>query len=600
MKTIKNIVASCLTILFFYGCDQGIDSITEVAPGVDASAPQIKINSPAEGLKIKVNEVLGSVTVDLEATDDIELASVKVVIDGTQIGNYTSFKDYRRFLLDDLTYDQLADGTHVLTVTATDLEGKATTSTVNFEKEPAYEAKYPGEILYMPFDGDFTDLISFEKATVVGSPTFSEEKVHGSSSYAGATESYLTLDPERFKNSEFSAVFWMKINAIPDRAGILAMSPPLDDGGGNVLTSGFRFFRENAGGNQRFKLNVGSGDAGNWFDGGEAADVDPTSEEWVNFAFTISGTEAVVYIDGQIVSQGTLTGIDWTDCNIVSLMSGVPNFSGWDHLSDLSLMDELRIFDRAITQEEVQQIMSDDSGIFVSSYPPTFPGEMFYMPFDGNYSELFRDIEAETVGSPGYAGESVSGDDAYAGAADSYLTFPANEIGPITTDEFSATLWYKMNADPNNAGILVMGPEDSENADYPDVQNLRTSGFRLFREGDATRQVFKLNVGTGDGEAWFDGGDNAALNPTTTTDWIHLAITISATEGVVYINGEIVAQGALTGIDWSGVDFLSIGSGAPRFTQWGHLSDLSFIDELRLYDKALTQEEIQNIRNADL
>ena len=156
-----------------------------------------------------------------------------------------------------------------------------------------------------------------------------------------------------------------------------------------------------------------------------------------------------------------------------------------------------------------------------------------------------------------------------------------------------------MNADPDRGGILVLGPEDTENENYPDVQNLRTKGFRFFREGNATRQVFKLNVGTGDGESWFDGGDAAALDPTTVTDWVHLAFTISDARAAVYINGEVVSEGAFTGIDWTGCDMLSIGSGAPRFTQWGHLSDLSLIDELRLYNKALSQEEVQATMNTD-
>ena len=391
----------------------------------------------------------------------------------------------------------------------------------------------------------------------------------------------------------------MKVNSTPDRAGILTLSPPLIDGTDNDLSKGFRFFRENANGMQRFKLNVGTGTDGTWFDGGEAADVDPTTNEWVNLAFTITGSEATVYIDGQIVKEGDLAGIDWTGANVLSIMSGAPNFTAWNHLSDESLLDELRIFNRAITQQEIQQIMADDSGLFVSSYPPTCDGEMFYMPFDGSYNERFRNVDATEVGTPTFADESVEGDNAYAGATDSYLTFPANESGAITTDEFSTTLWYKLNADPTRGAILVMGPEDVDNAGYPDVQNKRTNGFRFFREGDATRQVFKLNVGNGEADSWFDGGDAAALDPSI-TDWVHLAFTISGTECVVYIDGEVVAQGDFTGVDWTGCDMLSIGSGAPRFTEWGHGFDLSFIDELRLYNKALSQQEIQEIRQSGL
>ncbi|MBU3024458.1 LamG-like jellyroll fold domain-containing protein [Zobellia galactanivorans] len=598
MKNIKNLVSCLMVATLFYSCDQGIDALTEVDPGADASAPTITITSPAEGAAVKVNEELATITVRFQAEDDIELGSVEVLLDGTRIGNYNTFKDYRKLIVDDLVYDQLEDGAHQLTVIAKDLDGKSTSEVINFTKEPAYISKYPGEILYMPFDGGYVDLLSFEEAEQVGSPAISEESLAGSGAYAGAEGAYLTLDPERFKNTELSAIFWVKLNAMPDRAGILAMSPPLDDAGGNVLTSGFRFFRENANGQQRYKLNVGEGDKNTWFDGGEAAEVDPASEEWVNLAFTISGSEAVVYIDGQIVSQGPLGGIDWNDVNVLSIMSGEPNFSGWNHKSDLSLMDELRIFDRAITQDEIKQIIQDDSGIVVSDYPPNFPGEMFYMPFDGTYKNLFTDIAADLVGTPSFSEDDVvAGDASYMGATDSYLTVPSNGLTP---DAFSATLWYKVDASSGNGGILVMSPEDTEKEGFPEVQNLRTSGFRFFREGDATRQVFKLNVGTGESDVWLDGADAAAIDPTT-AGWVHLAFSISESDAVLYINGEIVAQNSVDGgIDWSGCDILSIGSGAPRFTEWGHLSNESLIDELRFFDKALTQEEIQGIMNHNL
>src|SRR5689334_17470755 len=73
--------------------------------------------------------------------------------------------------------------------------------------------------------------------------------------------------------------------------------------------------------------------------------------------------------------------------------------------------------------------------------------------------------------------------------------------------------------------------------------NKRTSGFRLFREGSATKQTFKLNVGTGTSDSWFDGGDAASINPAVTTGWIHVAFTISQTKAAVYINGNLVSSG---------------------------------------------------------
>ena len=127
------------------------------------------------------------------------------------------------------------------------------------------------------------------------------------------------------------------------------------------------------------------------------------------------------------------------------------------------------------------------------------------------------------------------------------------------------------------------------------LQNNRKSGFRFFREGSATNQTFKLNVGNGTADSWFDGGAAASVNPANTTGWISLAFTISPTRCAVYINGQVVKEGDFTGVDWTGCDILSIASGAPRFTEWGHKSDLSRIDELRLFNKALTKEEINTI-----
>ncbi len=586
-----------LLALLVVSCNEGIDPITAVDAGVDETAPQVTISAPVAGSVIQVPAETTNVPISFQVTDDIEVGSISVQMNGSTIATYNGgFTDYRRVLVSDLVYEGLMDGEHELTVTATDLDGKTTSTTVNFSKEPPYIPKYEGEILYMPFDGDWIDLISFQTPTVVGSPSFAseEESLNGSGAYAGAEGAYLTLPTDGLTNPEFSAIFWVKINAVPDRAGILTMSPPMTDGTTNDRNKGFAFFRENAGGEQRFKLTAGYGEGAEWFDGGEMADVDPATGEWVNLAFTISSSEAVVYINGQVVSQNAFPGIDWTDCNVLSIMSGAPNFTEWNHLSDQSLMDELRIFNRAITQEEIQTIMADDSGEFVSSYPPTFDGEFFYMPFDGDYMEMFRETEATEVGNPGFAGESVEGTDAYAGAVDSYLTFPTQGL---TSDNFSATMWYKMNVTENNAGILTSGPEDTENAGYPEVQNLRTSGFRFFRENVGGMQRFKLNVGDGTADAWVDGGENADLDPLVATGWIHLAITISGSNAVVYIDGEPVGQNTISGIDWSDCDFFSIGSGAPRFTEWGHLSDESQIDELRFFNKSLTQEEVQEVMN---
>ncbi|MHA7100734.1 LamG-like jellyroll fold domain-containing protein [Roseivirga pacifica] len=588
MKALKLYLIAAL-VLAFAGCKDGyIDELTAVDPGPDESAPQVTINFPLSGTEIQVYETVTPVTFKFEVTDDIEVQSISLNLDGSELASFSEFKDFRR-VIEEFTYETLADGDHTVTVSATDTDGKTTTKSVDFSKVPPYVKKYDGEIFYMPFDGDNIELVSVTYPTVVGAPSFAGEGKVGGNAYAGANDAYLTFPTEGLLEDEFSAVFWMKVNADPDRAGILTIGPPdeANPDAQNNRTSGFRFFRENAGGKQRFKLNVGTGGSDSWFDGGAAADVTPGTDEWVHFGITISQSQATVYINGQVVSTGAFAGVDWTNTDIISIMSGAPRFAGWNHLSDQSYMDELRMFNKSLSQSEIQGIIADEGG---TVYNGEF-GEVFYMPFEGDYTDQASLVAATEVGSVGFAGEGLRGNEAFLGAADSYLTFPSSSL---QTQEFSASMWYKVNAAPDRAGILVIGPPDADN---PTAQNVRTSGFRFFREAAGTMQRFKLNVGTGAGESWFDGGTAADVDPTT-GDWIHLAFTISGTEAKVYIDGQVVSSGTFDGIDWANCDIMSIGSGAPRFTGWGHNSDLSFIDELRVFDKVLTDAEVQAIAAA--
>lgn len=360
MKKINKFFIVVFSLLItLTSCYNGIDDITKVELGEDTSAPMVNIKYPLEGTKIKVRESVVAINIDFEVTDDIEIAEIKVFLNDNEISVLNNFKDYRR-VLKEITYDNVTNGIHELKIVATDLDHKETIQIVNFEKEAPYEPVFENEIFYMPFDGDYTELISISEATKVGNPTFAGEFAEGTNAYAGAENSYLTFNTQDFNlDKEFSAVFWYKVNTTPDRAGILVMGPVDTNNPDNMNNreTGFRFFRENANGKQRVKLNVGNGTADAWVDGGDAADIDPANNSWEHIAFTISETEAVVYINGVVVKRETINGIDWTGCDLLSIMSGEPRFAEWGHKSDYSYIDELRLFNKALSESEVKATM---------------------------------------------------------------------------------------------------------------------------------------------------------------------------------------------------------------------------------------------------
>lgn len=568
MKKIKKLLFGLLFLLAtLTSCEyDGIDPITAVDSGPDAGSPVITILYPSEGTTIQVPGAVATINIRLEVVDDIEVEKIEVLVNGNQIAMFDEFTDYR-IVKRTVTFDNVTNGAHILTVIATDISGNVTTKEVNFSKEPPYSPKFAGEFFYMPYDGDFMELVNIYTAEEVGNPTTTNGSFFGSGAYKGVSDSYINVPlNEDDLGNEFSAAFWYKLSGDASRAGILVA------GANEERQQGFRLFREGSGTSQTIKLNVGTGDGESWNDGGSVN----VTGEWVHIAFSISATQTVLYVNGTPLRTATMgKPIDWTGVEEITIGAGGATFSYWDHKSDTnSLIDELRLFNTVLSQTDIQNLINASA-------------ETLYMPFDGQYKDMVSNREVTVVGSPGFAGIGKVGSNAYEGATDSYFTLPS---AGLLSEEFSATFWYKVNSNPDRAGIITIGPPDTGNPNFPNIQNKRTSGLRLFREGSGTEQRIKLNVGNGTEDSWNDGGViNVAAG-----EWVHVAFTISNSQSVIYLNGEAVNTGNVTGgIDWTGTDIVSIMSGAPRFTEWGHLSDRSYMDELRFYNKVLTPEEIQ-------
>ena len=348
---IKKLFIPIVIAILLISCKDGfIDEITQVSPGEDTGAPIVTAISPANGSQVNAPNDVSNVVFEIEVTDDVELANISVQLNGTAIASYDSFKDYRKLIID--LEEELGLGTYEVQVSATDVSGKSTNETITFTKINTIRELMNESVLHLDFNGDFEDNISSTSATVVGSPSINTSDGVDGDSFSGATDSYLSFPTTSLTNPEFSAAFFYKLNDTPDRAGILVMGPIDDTPPANNRTKGFRLFRENVGGNQRITLNAGNGTADSWFNSDSEYHLAPGSD-WVSVAFTISDSECIVYINGEVAAQGAFTGIDWTDCDILSIASGDPRFVEWGHLSDESLIDELLIYDRVLSAEEV-------------------------------------------------------------------------------------------------------------------------------------------------------------------------------------------------------------------------------------------------------
>jgi len=347
MKIIKYIFICSLVTVLAVSCEKGLDPIIQVDPKPDATVPTLEITYPVEGKPFVSPDEIAPMTIKLLAVDDVELKSVILKLNGTEIASFTEFKDYRRL---DLQYAyELASGDYTLDVTVTDLTDKSVSGSVSFRKitAPTYDP-LDGEVAYFPLDGFYLDLISGNGLTPVGTPGFAAGKV--SDAYAGATDAYLTYPSAGITGNSLSAAFWYKLIDDPARAGIFMISYPAASSEDRL--NGLRFAREldGAGPKQKFWMNIGNGTVDTWIN---PPSFDVTGE-WMHIALTVSETHVIIYINGEIAAEADYEGpINWTDCPSISLMSGQPNVIYWEHFSDLSLLDELHIFNREITAAEV-------------------------------------------------------------------------------------------------------------------------------------------------------------------------------------------------------------------------------------------------------
>lgn len=213
--------------------------------------------------------------------------------------------------------------------------------------------------LSVSFDTDFGG------ATVVGTPTTAAGKV--GNAYVGADASYLKYDISSFIGSAMSVSFMYKVNATPDRSGIIGIGNPDSIVGGtywnNHFVQGLHLFRENSGGLQRIKSAVGFGTDAAWNDGVDiAADAD-----WAHVVIAVGNGESKIYVNGQLASNGNVAKVgasamnkamDITNCSTLEVGIST-NFEsqGWNHHADLSMIDNLEVFNVALTDFQVQGVM---------------------------------------------------------------------------------------------------------------------------------------------------------------------------------------------------------------------------------------------------
>jgi hypothetical protein len=149
-----------------------------------------------------------------------------------------------------------------------------------------------------------------------------------------------------------------------------------------------------------------------------------------------------------------------------------------------------------------------------------------------------------------------------------------NDNSLSITKEMTVDFWIKINSyTPSGSWPNIVG-KGNENS----------NGWRIYQEQNSKKLVFAYNDGT-TGHFILHTGDELQLN-----EWYHIAVTFSLSQGIakIYINGVQYKDSNDIYEIKGNTDSLFIGGGVFN----------GAIDEVRIYNRALSQAEIQADMNS--
>lgn len=289
-----------------------------------------------------------------------------------------------------------------------------------------------------------------------------------------------------------------------------------------------------------------------------------------SIALYIDGTQAS--INSSLTATGSLTGTS-SVVNVGIDSDGSSN--GWN-----GLIDEVKIYNGTRTAAQItadKNTNADGYGVATGSYIGSLTnGLLSYWKMDE--SAWTQDCSTSTVldsSSNNYSG----------------LSCP-NTTGPTTS--FTAKYYKSGSFDGTNDYVSVPGYSGLDGATAMSV-----SGWVNFNSAMTEKYIawrlnqFDVRIGTNDmmfNISTSGGGTSLRVTPTVTDSaWHHVAYVYDGTKILMYLDKVLIGSRAVTGTISTGSNELQIGAsnGSANFA--------GTIDEMRIYRRALNENEIQRL-----
>ena len=384
-------------------------------------------------------------------------------------------------------------------------------------------------------------------------------QINWGASFNGSS-SKIEFTPDSNFVNDFTISAWINMNQLPVSGYLYQVVAWGDEATGERRSLGI--------------WNGGSGDPKVYFSGYGASanfggNTSVSANQWYHICVTRSGSTVKVYLNGSLDGTGTVT------LNYYTGTTGRIGASGSAQEFFNGTIDQVRIFSKALSQNEVSTLYGETACVYTSTtdnndYPVT---NAAYYKLDnnaedakGNYDGTATNVNYE-FGRYGQA--------AVFNGSSSYIT--ANKsmfgTGDGTADVFTISLWF--NTTTNN-GILA-GTRG----------NSATQGFIIWLLSDGTIRYDEVNA---------TGSVDTLITTNTYDDgnWHNVVVTRNASnQATLYVDGSVqVATKTISTPLTSHTYNLTIG----KYTQ-NSLYYNGSIDQVRIYNSALDATAVENLYN---
>ncbi len=416
-----------------------------------------------------------------------------------------------------------------------------------------------GMVGWWPGEGNANDVMgpTFEDGTLINGVTFAPGVVNQAFVFDGADDYVEVPQSEGIEFTRISLSFWFKLNEL-DR--IHELVNKFGPEGSNTISYGSEVGTNN---HACFRIST---------DGSLSTltDLCTTSSlsagQWYHFAGTYDGAEMRLYINGQNQGAVPKTGNIFTSNQ--SVRFGSYGYFPWFLNGSL---DEVLVTGRALSESEIQAIYNAGSGGTCASCSPIPHGLVGWWPGEDNAEDVQRANHGQRVNGgtydPGKIGRAFS----FNQANSQYVSLPPGADNLLRNDAGAITVWVNPASVGDFDMIAAFGSSDPGQAIGLGIHN----NIRVYHQGDA-----------------YDWLTNTPVTPGT---WTFLAYTWDQTTEAVYKNG-ILAESRPR------VNFNYVPGTTGRIG-FGFINDPSVfftgrIDELAIYDRAITSGEVSRVFSA--